>query len=935
MSVRVARKLIAAIAILAACALPCQAQSKLLKSDHSHDILRLEAFTPLPTWEQDGVRVYVAEQGAMVRQGPVQLTAPKMVVWFEVARSADPQVRRAIVRVYAEGTPNRPVGTGTKVSLVEGKDVQQANALVMTFTSSFSFVVDSPLTKSDKPVPGSLARRAEPLLKGTQDETFEEIPPAVEPSPFETVTEGLKADHVEVFWDTSTAVYMGDVHGGYGDLVVRADAAVLWYNSQLKTYEIYAEGNVRVSRKAGAKLPEPKPTATFAEGSVQVVRSKSGSRMAEGKPEKVQTKPSVTDVVELARADQMYINPGRARGLAVNAEMRLADPKTADMIYVFRGKEAYLIDQNTMTIRDVHLTTSDFAVPGFQVAGQRAQVISRPPSTVLNIWDPKFQLGQEPKTLVSLPFIGTDLTQRAYLLESYAIGSSKKFGFLVQTTWRPLDLSLAPPTWVENWLVNLDYYAARGPAIGTELSYKFGPEPFPHTKGTLNAFFIEDSGTKDVSTGQPVPQTQRGLVHLRQRTQINEDWRIDAELYWISDKGLLQEYFDYNFANEKVPETYLLGRYLHDSTYLALLLKPQVNSFIRDVEQLPSADLQVIGLPLGRFVYQGQASAGLFNLQPSTLLTPAAPDPPAIARFHTQQELSLPFMLSIFRIDPSLRVLATWASEGVDKMGDFGGTPSRTGAGAGVTASTTLDRVYDVTNDTLDLHRLRHIITPFVDLQTLGVGGTGSDGFIQMDQIDTIDTTTQATIGVRQLVQTKRLQNGQWKPVDWIDAVVAYVSQSSDSVDPALGASYLMWDVNVLLSDRVSVHSWDNQVGAKTLPDIINAGITFDLLPQWTLGLDYDSISNIGSVLTADLFTKLSERYQLILRQQFRLSAKSGSLQGNSNMRTLLVLRRLLHGWVLDVGVNYDPATSNFGVIFGFGPAGWGAFKNTQRPGRY
>ena len=106
-------------------------------------------------------------------------------------------------------------------------------------------------------------------------------------------------------------------------------------------------------------------------------------------------------------------------------------------------------------------------------------------------------------------------------------------------------------------------------------------------------------------------------------------------------------------------------------------------------------------------------------------------------------------------------------------------------------------------------------------------------------------------------------------------------------------------------------------------------------MPAWTLGLDYDSISNLGSTLTGDLFYKLSDRYELILKQQFRLSSVPGGLTGKSNMQTIFILRRLLHEWVLDVGINYSQATSNFGVIFGFGPAGWGAFKNPQRGGTY
>jgi len=898
------RTIAVAIALMVACALPCHARSALLESDHDHEILRLEGFQPVSTWDQDGVRVFVAEQGAQVRQGPVRLSAPRMVVWFDKARSADPQVRRAIVRVYAEGRRPRPGRSGATADLVQDGQVHSAAAILMTFTSSFSFVVDCPLQRSQAPVPSGLFAKAEPLLKGDEERTWDTVPPAPDVNAFALATQGLMADRVEVFGKEMTAVYLGDVHGTFGSLVVRADAAVLWYDPEAQSYEIYAEGNVRLSRKAGYKVPQYKP----------------GRQL------------DVMDLVQVASADQIYINPGRARGLATNVELRAADPAAAaDLIYVFRGKEAYLIDSNTLTVRQVSLTTCNFAVPHYRFAADRAEIISQPPSTLLNAWRPRLQVGKSNKTLIALPFIGTDLTQRAYLLESYALGTSKKFGFFVQTTWRPLDLASRRPGWIESWLVNLDYYSSRGPAIGTQLEYAFGQAPGPRSRGELTAYYINDSGSED-DTGGPVPQQNRGLFHLRHRTQLNEDWRLDAEYYDISDRGFLDEYFEFNFLNEKVPESYLLARYLRNSTYVALLYKQRVNDFIRQVEELPSAELQIAGFPVGRLVYEGQVSAGQFDLEPSNLLTPPAPDPPGVRRFHTEQKLSLPFMLSALRIDPSVRVLATWASDGTAPGPVFTGSQSRTGFGAGVTIATTMSRVYDLTSELFDLNRLRHILIPFVEFETLSVSGDGSASFIQMDSIDTIDSMTEASIGLRQRLQTKRMKDGEWTPVDWLDFRIAYVSRTSDSVDMIQDQDFLRWDMDLRLTDRVSLHSWDSRIGLEDLPDVINAGIVVDFLPRCTLGLDYDFISDITSSLTAQLFYKLSDRYQLLLSQQTDFN--SAGTGNDRNLETIFVIRRLLHEWVLDIGLHYEKSNDEFAVIFGFGPSGWGVFKSPRRAGR-
>ncbi len=130
MSTHTCRKLVIALALLAALALPCHAASKLLKGDYSHTILRLESFQPVTTWEHDGVKVFVSTEGGMVRQGDVRLTAPRMVVWFEKADSE--KARKAIVRVYAESTPAAHGHPAASVELVEKDAAHTYAAALMT-----------------------------------------------------------------------------------------------------------------------------------------------------------------------------------------------------------------------------------------------------------------------------------------------------------------------------------------------------------------------------------------------------------------------------------------------------------------------------------------------------------------------------------------------------------------------------------------------------------------------------------------------------------------------------------------------------------------------------------------------------------------------------------------------------------------------------------
>lgn len=889
------------------CTLPCSGQSVLVEGDYSHQILRLEGGETVKTWEHEGVRVFLAEEGAIVRQGPVRLAAPRMVVWFDKALSSSPDVRAAVVRVYAEGAESED-GTGrTPVRLVEGKGVRECGAIFMRFTSTVSFVWDCPLIKSEKPIPSTFLARAESLTSGLEEETcWEEMPAPGPIEVIEVVARHFMAKESHIFFEEEplTFVWIGDVHGYVGNLEVRADVAVLWYDQRRDAYEVYAQGNVRLGKRPGAVTPPE---------------------------ERTEGRPGIAEILQSLRADEIYVNAKTARGLATNTELRLKDPTAPqETVYVFRGDEAYLIDSKTLIIKEVSATTCRFARPHYQFKAEQVQVVRERPSTLLSARNTRLQVGEAQRTLLWLPFVGIDLTRRAYLLSDYAVGSSTKFGTFVQTTWQPLDVT-TPPPWVDSWTVNLDYYSARGPGIGSELRYEFGEEPYPRHEGRIRAYYIRDSGKTD-DTELPVPQDARGRFHVEHRSQLNRDWRVDAEYYKLSDEGFLSEYFEADFEGDKTPESYLLARYLRNSTYLALLYKQRVNDFLTQVEETPSADLEIVGLPFGRFVYEGSVEAGHYDLEFSDLLPAALPEPSGLFRFHTDHKLSLPFSVGIFRLDPFLRALATWTDKSAPVGGSFRGSESRSGVGAGITASTTFSRSFGLASELFDLNRLRHIIIPYVGIETLSVSGGESARFIQMDRVDAIDSGTQVTLGVRQRVQTKRRRQGRWRSINWVELDVAYVSRSSDSVLTSLDGDYVRADFEMLLSDHVSLHSRDNWFGSGSQPDVINLGARFDYLPQWALDVDYDRISDLCSALTLDLTYQLSDRYRLLLTERYEFDSRGTGEE--KNLETQLIIRRLLHEWVLDVGLRIDRANDDFAVVFGFGPAGWGFYRDVHRAGR-
>ncbi|MHC4788149.1 MAG: hypothetical protein ACYS8K_02960 [Planctomycetota bacterium] len=366
------RAALAALALLMCWSLPsATARSRFLEGDYSHQALRLEGQRLLYTWEEDGVRVFLAQTGATVRQGGVRLNAPRMVIWFDRALSEHPDVQKAMVRVYAEGTQG-PGGTlRTPVRLVEGQQVQEHGALLMHFESTLSFAWNAPLRKLDRAVRSPLLERARQRMTDLQQEAaWEAAPTGGERERVESLVQLLSADEVQVFWNERpiSVVYIGDVHGGYGNLTVRADAAALWYDTEQDVFEIYARGNVRVASKPGAAPPPP--------GTEEAALA-------------------ITEVLRHLSADEVYINPAAARGLATAPEVRMQDPGAPEqLVYVFRGDEAYLVDSRTLTVRKASVTTCGFARPHYQFEANRAQIVRHRPSTFVTAWDVSFQAGE-------------------------------------------------------------------------------------------------------------------------------------------------------------------------------------------------------------------------------------------------------------------------------------------------------------------------------------------------------------------------------------------------------------------------------------------------------------------------------------------------------------------------------------------------------------
>ncbi len=846
--------------------------------------------------------VFVFKDVAEIRQGSLRITAGRAVV-----RISKDSAAASRVSIYAEGGGGRPGEPAPDPVIVKiGDDVMEASAIHFLLQTLRGASWECPHYEIDDA--GAVRLNLQALAAydryGGEESYFLDVIPDLDlPAP------GEPAPTIDTFFadtpwfflleedDKVIGVYMGNVHGSYGNIEINAELAVLWLDQTTGDYEIYARGDV-ILRKAG-------------EG--RDILGRSG--------------------LETLRVDRFYVNPSRERGLAVNPELRVRDERR-DEIYVVRGERAYILDDETLMIQEAGTTNCPHGIPHYEFRAARLRFTQQPSRLFASAWNIRLVAGQRQTPLFWLPYLGMNLDDQTYLLRSVSAGSSSGLGMFIQTEWAPGDLGVEFD-WLDDWTVSVDYYSRRGTGLGTDIGYSFGPGAGISNKGRLKTYYIHDRADED-SLGRPLPKTDRGHIHLRHRTDWTAKWRTDLEYHYLSDHIFLREYFQRDFLNEKAPETMLLTRYSSDHLWAGLQLKTRINEFLTQREALPGLELHVLGAPLGPFAYDTILDAGLYEFRLSEEESFRDEldrlDPPQLTRLHSDHTISLPFRMGFLKLDPHLRFLATYASRGAEENGSFRRDVSRAGVGGGFRAAADFSRIYNTRQDDLHINRLRHIVTPYLESEMLQVDGESSE-FIQMrgvdpwpryglgprerdDWIDAIDTRDMVKLGLRQRFQTKR----EGRSEDWLRVDFAKVFRSDRSVAVLDDDNYIGADIEWKLTPRLALASENNRFSTQDGLNLFNFEARWEPVSRLDTSLEYNYITDTTSSVTGNVGIELSDRYTLSVHERYEFD-RDGTGRGR-NMRTDVVLSRWFHKWLLQMEFYYDGrGDGDRGVFVRFSPS--------------
>ncbi len=504
------------------------------------------------------------------------------------------------------------------------------------------------------------------------------------------------------------------------------------------------------------------------------------------------------------RAKRVYYEFGADRAVLTDAVVHTIEP-SKQIPVIMRAKLVRQLSQGEYEARGVALTTSAFALPSYSINAQKIyvrQVQTGDPvlgdRVAFRAINARLQIFGVP--VFYLPYISGSMTDRASALRGIGITHSTGFGDGFQTTWGFFEtLGLDPPRDLDV-SYRLDYYSDRGPAGGVAAAYggaivsETDREPW-NFQGELKSYFVYDKGF-DTFGREPTrvgfaPEL-RGRALWEHQHFFPNDWQVQLRAGYVTDPTFREEWFEREFDEDLPLDVSGYIKRQRDTEAFTLLANVQPNNAITtadqmqeqfEVEHLPELGYHRIGDGIAddkltffsddglSVLHFRGSSASLAEQGFGPTLSPGIPaegqtgitkDPTVRGDF--RQEIDYPFSAGPFRMVPY--VVGRYTGYSDSPAGD---PRQRLFAGVGTRLTTSFWKTDDTARSGLfDIHRVRHVIEPEVNLFAGAQTIDRNDVFNYEEQTDAINDVAAAQLAFRQRWQTKRGGPGKWRSVDFL-----------------------------------------------------------------------------------------------------------------------------------------------------------------------
>jgi hypothetical protein len=501
-------------------------------------------------------------------------------------------------------------------------------------------------------------------------------------------------------------------------------------------------------------------------------------------------------------ADRAYYEFLSDRAILTNAIVHTVDIKRQVPV-ILRAKVLRQIAQGEYKGEKAEFTTSSFALPTIAIAADRIYARNEVESDGTQETYYKANSVTLPVFGVPIfywPVLSGNADNQAGAMRDIGLENRNNFGFGPNTEWGLFQTLGMTPSKDVDAAYRLDYYSERGPGLGLSAAYQGGnitdttrqSESF---NGDFKAYMVEDKGTDDLNRG-PIKdgsgERVRGRILWEHTHYFPDGWEAQLRAGYVSDATFLEQWYRRDYETELPLSVSGYIKHQQETEATTVLVDIQPSRVVTtsdmaqeqfEVERYPEVGYRRIGDGVLNnqltFFSDNTAAALKFQVSQTSLvdqgynpkagIIPGLPAegttgvfPHTLYRENFREEIDYPITAGPIRVVPYGMGILTQYSNSPNS-----GEITRLLAGAGARFSTSFWKVDpNAESDLFDIHQIRHIITPEVNLFTSAQNISHDSVYIYDDQIDGVNAVSVAQIGLRQTWQTKRGAPGEWRNTD-------------------------------------------------------------------------------------------------------------------------------------------------------------------------
>ncbi|MDD5439948.1 MAG: LptA/OstA family protein [Candidatus Omnitrophica bacterium] len=294
--------------------------------------------------------------------------------------------------------------------------------------------------------------------------------------------------------------------------------------------------------------------------------------------------------------------------------------------------------------------------------------------------------------------------------------------------------------------LRLDYRTKKG--LGEGIDYNYNLEKLG--EGNARYYYTHEN---DALVLNPEGQVRdRYRFQYKHLLDFDERTQGTMEINKMSDSDMIKDYFFTELEDGWTPDNYLSIINHNDNYSFQVFARKRFDDFVSTVERMPEMNLQVYNQKLWDtpLYYENTMSFSNLNKEYATLDNTEHEE---ALRFHTYNKVS--YVTKLFKFlytTPYAATRQTYYSE--NRFGD--NNLLREIYEYGIDFSSKFYRIFDTDSKSLNLNKLRHVITPTVGFHHRHQPSISPSNLHQFDEVDALDYENLIALGLENKLQTRR-----------------------------------------------------------------------------------------------------------------------------------------------------------------------------------